>query len=169
MDTASPAMDYWLKVTDNLQTHELKMFAIKLLEIFAHAAGVESRFSGMSSQKTKSRPRMKVDTLKMISQIKMDLQAKNPSGTSTVKSTKDNEDEIKRDVQFEDLDQLQEFEDGVVFDDPEELDDIPIEEQSYIESLFDLTLFNNSHQVSTDVMVVDDSDNESWDKDDLFI
>lgn len=114
-------------------------------------------------------PECLVDTLKMISQIEMDLQAKNPSGTSTVKSTKDNEDEIKRDVQFEDLDQLQEFEDGVVFDDPAELDDIPIEEQSYIESLFDLTLFNKFNHVSTDVMVVDDSDNESWDKDDLFI
>lgn len=114
-------------------------------------------------------PECLVDTLKMISQIEMDLQAKNPSGTSTVKSTKDNEGEIKRDVQFEDLDQLQEFEDGVVFDDPAELDDIPIEEQSYIESLFDLTLFNKFIHVSTDVMVVDDSDNESWDEDDLFI
>ena len=63
MDTASLAMDYWLKLTDNLQTHKLKMFAIKLLEIVAHAAGVESLFLGMSSQKTKSQPHMKVDML----------------------------------------------------------------------------------------------------------
>ena len=53
MYTVSLAIDYWVDLPTTLQTSLLKKFAIKLLEIIAHAAGVESLFSAMSATKTK--------------------------------------------------------------------------------------------------------------------
>lgn len=104
-------MDYWLRIPDTPNTHDVKMFSVQLFEIIAHAARVESLFSRMSAQKTKSRPCMNVTTLKMMSQSDMNFQFESPKRPSNSSSKnkpadKTNTDLNVQDVQFEDLDQL---------------------------------------------------------------
>ncbi|KAH9822700.1 hypothetical protein DFH28DRAFT_922974 [Melampsora americana] len=86
--------------------------------IVAHTAGVSSLFPGMSAQKTKSCPCMNVTTLKMMSQIYINLQSEYPKQTKDHTVEKPN-DELK-DIQFEDIDQLQEFEGRFHFDDDDD-------------------------------------------------
>lgn len=169
-------MEYCLRLPNTPNTHDLKTFSVKLFEIIAHAAGVESLFSGMSAQKTKSRPRMDVTTLKIMSHIDMNLQSENPKRSSKSSSkdhtvNKPDDDLPNQDVQFEDIDQLQEFEDGVHFDHDEDPKDFQLDELEYMDTLFDISLYKNEKDLGEGdaIMVnVSDPEDEDWNEEDLF-
>ncbi|KAH9813964.1 ribonuclease H-like domain-containing protein, partial [Melampsora americana] len=71
--TVSVAIDYWLAIPSTSHTSILKWFTIRVLELVAHAAGVESVFSMMGATKTKTRSWMTVTNLKTTSQIKLQI------------------------------------------------------------------------------------------------
>ncbi|KAH9821486.1 hypothetical protein DFH28DRAFT_1119745 [Melampsora americana] len=138
-------MNYWLKVPANPQTQELKTFAIKLVEIVPHAAGVESLFLRMGSQKTKP--------------------------TTNIKQTAASNESQDLDPQFEDLDQVPEFENG--FHGKDEGDQLEgqedITESGLIDTIFDLKLFNIrvAERQPVTINLDEGPEDEDWNEDDL--
>lgn len=153
----SLALDYWCDVPLTLQTQLLKQFAIKLLEIIAHAAGIESLYSAMSATKTKARASITLTNLKMISQVQLAEQNKtrlsrNPQSTSkneveVIESEKDENQPIEG---FSGPEELQEFEDGMACrSEDDSAIDPHLEDKEFsndfINSMFDLKMFQPSH------------------------
>ncbi|KAH9816868.1 hypothetical protein DFH28DRAFT_927070 [Melampsora americana] len=141
-------------------------------------AGVESLFSGMSAQKTKGLSRMNVTTLNMMYQIEMNLQSENPKQPSDPSSrdhTIDQPNDDLKDVQSEDLDQLQEFEDEIHFNNYKDPQNFQLHELYYMDALFNISLFKNEKGLDKEVdkIMVDVShsprEDEDWNEEDLFV
>ncbi|KAH9821325.1 hypothetical protein DFH28DRAFT_1120734 [Melampsora americana] len=140
-------LNYWVKVPANPHTQELKTSTIRLLEIVPHTAGVESLFLPMASQKTKS-------------------------PTTNINQTAASDESQDLDPQFEDLDQVQEFENGIhgkyQVDQVEGQEDIT--ESGFIETIFDLKLLNIRVSAGQPVTIDLDegSEDDDCNEDDLF-
>ncbi|KAH9825009.1 hypothetical protein DFH28DRAFT_1117164 [Melampsora americana] len=151
------ALDYWRDVPLTLQTQLLKQFAIKLLEIIAHAAGIESLYSAMSATKTKARASITLTNLKMISQVQLAEQNKTRLSQNS-QSSSENQLEVieigKAKNQtidgFSGPDKLEEFEEGLArcSEDHSAIDPHLEDDEfsnDFINSMFDLKLFQPSH------------------------
>lgn len=83
-----------------------------------------------------------------MSQSDMNFQFESPKRPSNSSSKnkpadKTNTDLNVQDVQFEDLDQLWEFEDGIHFKDDKTLEDIQLDHLEHINTSFEISLFKN--------------------------
>lgn len=176
--SASLPIAYWLALPVPSQQSPLKRLAIQVLQIGPHAAGVESVFSDMGATKTKSRPRMNTNTLKMCTQVRMHLTSEatnlRPSTSSKKSRTQkeSNEDTDLTVSNFDSTDDLEYFEEGV-FADMDPIDpSLYIDETGFITTLFDFRVFEKSvsTEPSTPPVVISIPDNlgATWSADDLF-
>ena len=172
-------MDYWLRVKISPQTKQLKKLAILVLELVAHAGGVEGLFSDMTATKTKSRNQMDPNTLRMILQVEMGLSCEQSSSkkSSSLAASQDPGVESNSDNEFDGPDALEEFEAGVfpvsMVDQVEGLlDPILGLEDGYIDTLFDLSDFETRQtcvdKPKTQDIIVIDGPSKSWDLDNIF-
>lgn len=171
------ALDYWLNLPSTLQTTQLKTFSIKVLELVAHAAGVESLFSDMGATKTKNRSRLTKTHLTMISQVRLTL----------LNHTKPKESNTAEEIQVveESLDdfpggflgpeELEEFETGIFLPGDAPIDPflLPMNPgfDGLISTLFDFDTFdiNSFHSVlplNANASVVD-KNGDAWNPDDI--
>ncbi|KAH9825116.1 hypothetical protein DFH28DRAFT_877927, partial [Melampsora americana] len=170
-------MDYWLRVKISPQTNQLKKLAIWVLELVAHAGGVEGLFSGMAATKTKSCNRMDPNTLRTISQVGMGISFERTSSKKSSSLASSQDSESNSDNEFDGPDALEEFEAGVfpisMVDQVEGLLDPTLGlEDGYIDTLFDLSDFENRqtrvNEPQTQGNVVIDSPSTSWHLEDIF-
>ncbi|KAH9811463.1 hypothetical protein DFH28DRAFT_1131026 [Melampsora americana] len=171
---------YWLSLPVSSQQSPLKQLSIKVLQLGPHAAGVESVFSDMGATKTKSRPRMNINTLKMCTQVRMHLKSNSTNLRSSTSSTKSNtqkdttEDNDVIVSNFDSTDDLEYFEEGV-FADMDPIDpSLYIDETGFITTLFDFRVFEKavSTKPSNPPIVITIPDDlilgATWSADDLF-
>ncbi|EGF98369.1 uncharacterized protein MELLADRAFT_73609 [Melampsora larici-populina 98AG31] len=171
------ALDYWLNLPSTLQTTQLKTFAIKVLDLVAHAAGVESLFSDMGATKTKNRSRLTKTHLTMISQVRLTLlnhTEPNESNTGTEIEIVENSPEDFSGG-FSGPDELEQFETGIFLPEDAPIDPflLPMNPgfDGLISTLFDFDIFdiNSVHSVSplnVNASVVDSS-GDPWNPDDI--
>ncbi|MBW0562015.1 hypothetical protein O181_101730 [Austropuccinia psidii MF-1] len=151
------AMDSWLGLPDDPQSSPLKKFAITISEIVPHASGIEGLFSVMSAVKTKYQNPMLPTTLKMISQIKLQLTQKKPQKSKN----KHKNDECSETSEYNCMCgyksfssplELENLEDGV-FDQADM--QLTWHQDALIETMFDFDSWEQANQiVATPQMVV---------------
>lgn len=163
-------IDYWRNLPSTSETSSLKNLVIKILEIFPHAGGVEGLFSLMSLMKSKGQNQMKVQTLKMISQVRLGLSdaAKHSQKSISTKKKNASENDLTNDDAelFVLTDELEIFEDGI----EPIADELSGEFEGFMDTLFDFSLFKqkrNNVSSFTPTIVVEDEPS-SWSAADLF-
>ncbi|KAA1090948.1 hypothetical protein PGT21_018819 [Puccinia graminis f. sp. tritici] len=174
-------LNYWMSVPITPEATGLKKFAIRVMEIVPHAAGVEGLFSMMNSIKTKSRNRMNPSSLKMLAQLKLHMLQGTDSILQKRKAPSDNSNSVFLNSEYENMlaydrfqnpSDLEEFERG----------NLPIDEQSpvstsrenaWMETIFDFDLWEKDHQPQDVIVVSDHEQTEDpdcdWDPTDVWV
>lgn len=126
----SSSIENWLRWPNASNTLNLNILSVKLFEIVADASGIQSLFSGISTQEKKKNTRVcKSTTVEMMSWIDMRIQSQTLKHSLYSSEThnpvdKTNNNDNNQDAEFGDIDQLQKFEDRVHFDYVKDLKDI---------------------------------------------
>ncbi|MBW0471424.1 hypothetical protein O181_011139 [Austropuccinia psidii MF-1] len=143
------ARDYWLGLPDNPQCSILKKLAITISEIVPNAAGIEGLFPVMSAIKTKYQNPMLPATLKMISQIRLHLNQKQPQKSKN--QPKNDESSAKSEYDFmcgynifSSPFELEKFEDRV-FDQADM--QLTSHQDAFIETMFDFHSWEQANQM----------------------
>ncbi|MBW0514773.1 hypothetical protein O181_054488 [Austropuccinia psidii MF-1] len=154
----SSAQNYWLQLPSNKDTAAIKRISIALLEVVPHASGVESLLSMMSAVTTKGQNRMAPNTLRMVSQIKLNLleNYKREFSKYSKCPSRISKKRILSDHDFMDFfdsfllpDELENFEEEV-FQNGSEVQSTRNEE--FMDTLFDSEMFNSSTMDSEEVI-----------------
>ncbi|MBW0488686.1 hypothetical protein O181_028401 [Austropuccinia psidii MF-1] len=166
-----------MRVPDIKELQALKKLAIKVGEIFPHAAGVEGLFSIMSEIKTKSRNPMHPSVLKLISQIKLGIlhsltscnkqQTQNSKRSDPFSSAIEYNQMTGYDT-FDPTRNLEVFEEGVFgfAEDP-----VPSRQDAFMETLFDFDLLEQStagDEINVDDTINPHQDEGEWDPAQVF-
>ncbi|MBW0490658.1 hypothetical protein O181_030373 [Austropuccinia psidii MF-1] len=166
-----------MRVPEIKELQALKKLAIKVGEIFPHAAVVEGLFSIMSEIKTKSQNPMHPSVLKMKSQIKLGiLHSQTSCKKRQTQSSKRSDpfisateyNQMTEYDAFDTTSNLEDFEEGVFgFEDGP----LPSRQYALMETLFDFDLLEQS--TAGDELKVDDTinphqDEGEWDPAQVF-
>ncbi|MBW0475087.1 hypothetical protein O181_014802 [Austropuccinia psidii MF-1] len=147
----------------------LERTSVALLEVFPHAAGVESIFSMISAVKTKGQNHMAPNTLCMVSQIKLNLLENSKKEFSKYSKcpSRTSEKRILSEHDFMDCfdsfllpDELEKFEEGFFKNGSEVQSNC---NEAFMDTLFDFEMFDSSTMESQEVINQGfDTGEEKW-------